>query len=90
MATSQTCCHLPGELLNTAAECADRARIVMLSLLALLKALGKRERKARMAECTKLTALTMGLFATLFISFSAHRYQTSITGVSTGKMFGNN
>jgi hypothetical protein len=27
MATSQTCCHLPGELLNSAAECADRARI---------------------------------------------------------------
>jgi hypothetical protein len=23
MATSQTCCHLPGELLNSAAECAD-------------------------------------------------------------------
>jgi hypothetical protein len=28
MATSQTCCHLPGELLNSAAQCADRARIV--------------------------------------------------------------
>jgi hypothetical protein len=27
MATSQTCCHLPGEMLNSAAECADRARI---------------------------------------------------------------
>jgi hypothetical protein len=27
MATSQTCCHLPGEILNSAAECADRARI---------------------------------------------------------------
>jgi hypothetical protein len=27
MATSQTCCHLPGELLNSAAECADRAQI---------------------------------------------------------------
>jgi hypothetical protein len=27
MATSQSCCHLPGELLNSAAECADRARI---------------------------------------------------------------
>jgi hypothetical protein len=27
MATSQTCCHLPGKLLNSAAECADRARI---------------------------------------------------------------
>jgi hypothetical protein len=26
-ATSQTCCHLPGEPLNSAAECADRARI---------------------------------------------------------------
>jgi hypothetical protein len=32
MATSQTCCHLPGEMLNSAAECADRARI-SLSLL---------------------------------------------------------
>jgi hypothetical protein len=29
MATSQTCCHLPGELLNSAAECADRARIAI-------------------------------------------------------------
>jgi hypothetical protein len=28
MATSQTCCHLPGEMLNSADECADRARIV--------------------------------------------------------------
>jgi hypothetical protein len=27
MATSQTCCHLPGEMLNSAAECAYRARI---------------------------------------------------------------
>jgi hypothetical protein len=27
MATSQTCCHLPGEMLNSAPECADRARI---------------------------------------------------------------
>jgi hypothetical protein len=27
MATSQTCCHLSGELLNSAAECADRDRI---------------------------------------------------------------
>jgi hypothetical protein len=27
MATRQTCCHLLGELLNSAAECADRARI---------------------------------------------------------------
>jgi hypothetical protein len=27
MATSQTCCHLPGEMLNSAAECADRAQI---------------------------------------------------------------
>jgi hypothetical protein len=27
MATSQTCCHLPGKMLNSAAECADRARI---------------------------------------------------------------
>jgi hypothetical protein len=27
MATRQTCCHLPGEMLNLAAECADRARI---------------------------------------------------------------
>jgi hypothetical protein len=27
MATSQMCCHLPGEILNSAAECADRARI---------------------------------------------------------------
>jgi hypothetical protein len=30
MATSQRCCHLPGEMLNSAAECADRARIVTL------------------------------------------------------------
>jgi hypothetical protein len=29
MATSQRCCHLPGEMLNSATECADRARIVM-------------------------------------------------------------
>jgi hypothetical protein len=28
MATSQTCCHLPGEMLNSAAKCADRAGIV--------------------------------------------------------------
>jgi hypothetical protein len=27
MATSQRCCHLPGKMLNSAAECADRARI---------------------------------------------------------------
>jgi hypothetical protein len=27
MATSQTCCHLPGKMLNSAAECADRAQI---------------------------------------------------------------
>jgi hypothetical protein len=27
MATSQRCCHLPDEMLNSAAECADRARI---------------------------------------------------------------
>jgi hypothetical protein len=27
MATSQRCCHLPGEMLNSAAKCADRARI---------------------------------------------------------------
>jgi hypothetical protein len=32
MVTSQTCCHLPGELLNSAAECADRARMGMLCL----------------------------------------------------------
>jgi hypothetical protein len=25
-ATSQTCCHLPGKMLNSAAKCADRAR----------------------------------------------------------------
>jgi hypothetical protein len=25
MATSQTCCHLPGKMLNSAAECADRS-----------------------------------------------------------------
>jgi hypothetical protein len=24
------CCHLPGEMLNSAAECADRARIGIL------------------------------------------------------------
>jgi hypothetical protein len=29
MSTSQTCCHLPGEILNSAAECADRARIAV-------------------------------------------------------------
>jgi hypothetical protein len=33
MATSQRCCHLPGEMLNSAAECADRARICILSPL---------------------------------------------------------
>jgi hypothetical protein len=27
MATGQTCCHLPGEMLNLAAKAADRARI---------------------------------------------------------------
>jgi hypothetical protein len=27
MATCLTCCHLPGEMLNSAAKCADRARI---------------------------------------------------------------
>jgi hypothetical protein len=27
MSTSQTCCHLPGELSNSVAECADRAQI---------------------------------------------------------------
>jgi hypothetical protein len=27
MATSQRCCHLPGKMLNSAAECADRAQI---------------------------------------------------------------
>jgi hypothetical protein len=27
MTTSQMCCHLPGEMLNSAAECADRALI---------------------------------------------------------------
>jgi hypothetical protein len=27
MATSQTCCHLPGKMLNSASECADRAQI---------------------------------------------------------------
>jgi hypothetical protein len=27
MATSQRCCHLTGKMLNSAAECADRARI---------------------------------------------------------------
>jgi hypothetical protein len=27
MATSQTCCHLPGKMLNSASKCADRARI---------------------------------------------------------------
>jgi hypothetical protein len=30
MATSQTCCHLPGKMLNSAAECADRARITFI------------------------------------------------------------
>jgi hypothetical protein len=35
MATSQTCCHLPSEMLNSAAECADRARIRFLGVLAL-------------------------------------------------------
>jgi hypothetical protein len=33
MATSQTCCHLPGEMLNSAAECADRHLIIDLTLL---------------------------------------------------------
>jgi hypothetical protein len=33
MATSQTCCHQPGEMLNSAAECADRARIHMFHLI---------------------------------------------------------
>jgi hypothetical protein len=28
MATSQTCCHLPGKMLNSAAKCADKARIL--------------------------------------------------------------
>jgi hypothetical protein len=32
MATSQTCCHLPAEMLNLAANGADRARIHWLSL----------------------------------------------------------
>jgi hypothetical protein len=27
MATSQTCCHLPGKMLNSATNCADRAQI---------------------------------------------------------------
>jgi hypothetical protein len=37
MATSQTCCHLPGEMLNSAADCADRARIcVLVTLLSYL------------------------------------------------------
>jgi hypothetical protein len=31
MATSHTCCHLPDEMLNSAAECADRARISLPS-----------------------------------------------------------
>jgi hypothetical protein len=29
MATCQTCCHLPGKMLNSAAKCADRARIAV-------------------------------------------------------------
>jgi hypothetical protein len=29
MATSQRYCHLPGEMLNSDAECADRAQIVL-------------------------------------------------------------
>jgi hypothetical protein len=33
MDTSQTCCHLPGEMLNSAAECADRARIELIRLI---------------------------------------------------------
>jgi hypothetical protein len=33
MATSQMCCHLPGKMLNLAAECADRARIATLACL---------------------------------------------------------
>jgi hypothetical protein len=33
MATSQACCHLPHKMLNSAAKCADRARIyIMYSL----------------------------------------------------------
>jgi hypothetical protein len=31
MATSQACCHLPSKILNSAAKCADRARIQTLS-----------------------------------------------------------
>jgi hypothetical protein len=29
MATSQACCHLPSKMLNSAAKCADRARITL-------------------------------------------------------------
>jgi hypothetical protein len=36
MATSQRCCHLPGEMLNSAAECADRAQIGFSSYIAVL------------------------------------------------------
>jgi hypothetical protein len=36
IATSQTCCHLSGKMLNSAAECADRARIVIGEFLNLV------------------------------------------------------
>jgi hypothetical protein len=32
MATSQACCHLPSKMLNSAAKCADRARISFWSV----------------------------------------------------------
>jgi hypothetical protein len=37
MSTSQTCCHLPGKILNSAAECANRARVEKLFIFDLQK-----------------------------------------------------
>jgi hypothetical protein len=47
MATSQTCCHLPDELLNSAAECADRARMQIVHVIV------RGDSKAESATCRR-------------------------------------
>jgi hypothetical protein len=53
MATSQTCCHLPGEMLDSAAEGADRARIGVYHIEKAFK-LVKQNRRYELANLVQI------------------------------------
>jgi hypothetical protein len=95
MATSQTCCHLPGKMLNSAAECADRARIENESSTvncnnntgkpSVIHISTENERNsASENESDNLTGNTSGHFITRFLSSTSPSYVVAAGTGETG------